>query len=118
MNLWTHQIHKTRKKSGDSAYQRPTRGSIAGYGRGSNNVNRRRQSSRKGLGEPIGSLTQYKKFDWANAHLAIPIKDFVPLAGLNDLVFGGWDITPENAYETACNSGVLSENVLTNVRQN
>ena len=74
---------------------------------------------KKGLGEPIGSLTQMQKIRLGKRTdpRAIPIKDFVPLAGLNDLVFGGWDITPENAYETACNSGVLSENVLTNVRQ-
>ena len=49
---------------------------------------------KKGLGRPIGSLTQYgtirlgKRTDY-NSPL---IKDFVPLAGLDDLVFGCWDI--------------------------
>ena len=35
------------------------------------------------------------------------IKDFVPLAGLNDLVFGGWDIYEDTAYEAAGNAKVL-----------
>ncbi len=35
------------------------------------------------------------------------IKDFVPLAGLNDLVFGGWDIYEDTAYEAAANARVL-----------
>tara|TARA_B000000441_G_C21499376_1_gene208491 strand:- start:26 stop:565 length:540 start_codon:yes stop_codon:yes gene_type:complete len=74
---------------------------------------------KKGLGEPIGSLTQMQKIRLGKRTnpRAVPIKDFVPLANLNDLVFGVWDITPENAYETACNSGVLTENVLSDVRQ-
>jgi len=74
---------------------------------------------KKGLGQPIGSLTQMQKIRLGKRTepRAVPIKDFVPLAGLNDLVFGGWDITPENAYETACNSGVLTESVLSDVRQ-
>ena len=74
---------------------------------------------KKGLGEPIGSLTQMQKIRLGKRTdpRAVPIKDFVPLAGLNDLVFGGWDITQENAYETACNSGVLTQSVLSDVRQ-
>ena len=37
------------------------------------------------------------------------IKDFVPLAGLNDLVIGGWDIFEDNVYEAAVKAGVLEQ---------
>lgn len=66
---------------------------------------------RKGKANPIGSLTQMgtirigKRID-ENFPL---IKDFVPLADLNDLVFGGWDIRNENSYESAKIAGVLSD---------
>ena len=40
------------------------------------------------------------------------IKDFVPLAGLDDLVFGGWDIFEDNGYEAAKTAGVLDERLL------
>ena len=59
---------------------------------------------------PIGSLTQMghirlgKRTDNRNPL----IKDFVPLAGLGDLVFGGWDPFPDNAFEAAVKGGVLS----------
>ncbi len=66
---------------------------------------------RKGLGQPVGSLTQlatmrvgkgkdkqYKK-----------ISEVVPLSNLNDIVFGGWDIFAENAYESAIHAEVLKE---------
>ncbi len=74
---------------------------------------------KKGLAEPIGSLTQMQKIRIGKRTepRAIAIKDLVPLAELGDLVFGGWDITPENAYETACNAGVLTGEVLSAVRQ-
>ena len=58
---------------------------------------------KKGLGRPIGSLTQYgtirvgKRTDDNNPH----IKDFVPLTALEDIVFGGWDIFADNGYEAA-----------------
>ncbi|MHB8096010.1 MAG: inositol-3-phosphate synthase, partial [Candidatus Aminicenantales bacterium] len=64
---------------------------------------------RKGLAKPIGSLTQMgsirlgKRTDKRNP----PIKEFVELAGLEDLVFGGWDIFPDSAYESAKKAGVL-----------
>ena len=73
---------------------------------------------KKGLGRPIGSLTQKgtirlgKRTD-NNTPL---IKDFVPLARLEDLVFGGWDIFPENAYEAAVDAGVIEVPRLAAVR--
>ena len=67
--------------------------------------------ARKGLGEPIGALTQMgtirlgKRTDGRSPL----IKDFLKLPGLEDLVFGGWDIFPENMYETARHAEVLSK---------
>src|SRR5690606_28492965 len=69
------------------------------------------EAGRRGMAEPIGSLTQLahirlgKRTDDRNPF----IHDFVPLAGLNDLVFGGWDPIPDNAYESALNAGVLNK---------
>jgi myo-inositol-1-phosphate synthase len=73
---------------------------------------------KKGLGEPIGSLTQLgtirlgKRTDNTSPF----IKDFVPLAALEDLAFAGWDIFPDNAYESAIEAGVLDPGVLASVR--
>jgi myo-inositol-1-phosphate synthase len=73
---------------------------------------------KKGLGRPVGSLTQYgtirlgKRTD-DNSPL---IKDFVPLAGLDDLVFGGWDIFADNCYEAAVHAGVIETARLEAVR--
>ena len=64
---------------------------------------------RKKKALPVGSLTQLgtirlgKRTDGRSPK----IKDFVSLARLEDLVFGGWDIFPDNAYEAAANAGVL-----------
>jgi myo-inositol-1-phosphate synthase len=67
--------------------------------------------ARRGKGKPVGSLTQLgtirlgKRTD-ARAPL---IKDFVPLAGLDDLVFGAWDPVPDNCYESCLHCGVLDK---------
>ena len=44
------------------------------------------------------------------------IKEFVPLAALDDLVFGAWDIFPDNCYEAARTSGVLESSLLEQLR--
>ena len=73
---------------------------------------------RKGLAIPIGSVTQMgtirlgKRTD-GRAPL---VKDFVPLAGLHDMVFGGWDIFEDNCYESAKNAGVLDERLLDQIK--
>jgi myo-inositol-1-phosphate synthase len=73
---------------------------------------------RKGIAQPVGSLTQLgtirlgKRTD-NNSPL---INKFVPLAGLEDLVFSGWDIFKDNAYEAAANAGVLSPEHLAKVK--
>ena len=64
---------------------------------------------KKGLGRPIGSLTQYGtiRLGKRTDHNSPLIKDFVPLAGLDDLVFGCWDIFEDNCYEAALHAGVI-----------
>jgi myo-inositol-1-phosphate synthase len=66
-------------------------------------------SIRKGLGKPIGSLTQlgHIRLGKRTDNQSPAIKDYVSLATLDDIVFGGWDIFPENAYEAAVKAGVL-----------
>ena len=65
---------------------------------------------RKGLAKPIGSLTQMNtiRLGQRTDNRTPLIKDFIGLADLNDIVFGGWDPIPDNAYESAANAGVLS----------
>ena len=73
---------------------------------------------RKGLAAPTGSLTQMgtirlgKRTDGRSPL----IRDFVPLAALDDLVFGGWDIFEDNCYQAACNAEVLRRDLLDQVR--
>ena len=73
---------------------------------------------RNGLAAPTGSLTQMgtirlgKRTDGRSPL----IRDFVPLAGLDDLVFGGWDIFADNCYEAACKAEVLRRPLLDQVR--
>ena len=73
---------------------------------------------RKGLAAPTGSLTQMgtirlgKRTDGRSPL----IKDFIPLAALDDLVFGGWDIFEDNCYQAACNAEVLRRDLLDQVR--
>ena len=67
------------------------------------------EAIRRQKAEPIGSLTQMGTVRLGKrTEKRVPlIKDFVPLASLDDLVFGGWDIHGESCYETAVRSGVL-----------
>lgn len=73
---------------------------------------------RRGLGKPIGSLTQMGtiRLGKRTERRSPKIKDFVPLANLDDLVFGGFDIFEDNAYESAVKAAVLSEKHLNAVR--
>jgi myo-inositol-1-phosphate synthase len=73
---------------------------------------------RKGRAKPIGSLTQMGtiRLGKRTENRSPSIKDFVPLAGLDDLVFGGWDIFPDSAYEAAVKAGVLEARDLDPVR--
>jgi myo-inositol-1-phosphate synthase len=77
------------------------------------------EAVKRGLGAPIGSLTQLatvrlgKRTEGRSPY----IRDFVPLAGLNDLVFGGWDIYEDTAYEAARNAKVLEPALLEQVKE-
>jgi len=72
----------------------------------------------KGLAKPFGSLTQMQQIRLGKRSNPrfVPIKEVVPLAELSDLVFGGWDIFPNDAYQTAKAAGVLPSNLLDAVR--
>ena len=71
-----------------------------------------------GIAHPIGSLTQMSRIRLGKrTEDRDPlIKDFVPLAGLNDIVFGGWDIYDDNIYEAGINAGVLDTRLLDKVK--
>jgi len=64
---------------------------------------------RRGKSLPIGSLTQMGtiRLGKRTEGRTPKIKEFVPLAELDDLVFSGWDIYPDNAYQAAAKAGVL-----------
>jgi myo-inositol-1-phosphate synthase len=72
----------------------------------------------KGLTRPIGSLTQSGtiRLGKRTEGRSPLIRDFVPLADVNDLVFAGWDVFPENTYEAALRAGVLDPRLLESVR--
>jgi len=74
---------------------------------------------RRGLGQPFGSLTQMGTIRLGKrTEKRVPrIKDFVELAELGDLVFGAWDIFPDNAYEAALKAGVLRKEHLDQVKE-
>jgi myo-inositol-1-phosphate synthase len=74
---------------------------------------------KKGLAEPVGSLTQLGTIRLGKrTEDRVPkIKDFVPLTGLEDLVFGGWDAFPDDAYDAAVLAGVLEKEHLNIVRE-
>jgi myo-inositol-1-phosphate synthase len=72
------------------------------------------EAIKKGTAHPIGSLTQMStiRLGKRTENRNPLIKDFVPLANLNDIVFGGWDIYNDNVYESALNARVLEPHQL------
>lgn len=76
------------------------------------------EAIRRRLARPIGSLTQMGTIRLGKrTDLRAPrIRDFVPLASLDDLVFGGWDLFKDNAYEAALKAGVLERPLLDQVK--
>jgi myo-inositol-1-phosphate synthase len=77
------------------------------------------EAIKQGVGRPVGSLTQLAtiRLGKRTDNRTPLIKDFVPLAKLEDLVFGGWDIYPDTAYEAAVNAKVLEPALLEQVKQ-
>ena len=74
--------------------------------------------ARKGLAKPIGSMTQYDKIRVGHgAHKQyLHYKDIVSMADLRDLVFGTWDVYPQNAYQAAVYAEVLKAKDIEPVR--
>ncbi|HKP70334.1 MAG TPA: inositol-3-phosphate synthase, partial [Pyrinomonadaceae bacterium] len=74
---------------------------------------------KRGLAKPVGSLTQMGAIRLGKrTDNKVPlIKDFVPLASLDDIVFGAWDIFPDNAFDAAMNAGVLDKDLLNQVSE-
>jgi myo-inositol-1-phosphate synthase len=77
------------------------------------------EAIKQGLAEPIGSLTQMGtvRLGRRTDNRVPAIKDFVPLAKLEDLVFGAWDIFPDSAFEAATHAGVLEKELLGKLRK-
>jgi len=76
------------------------------------------EAVRRGKAAPIGSLTQMGTIRLGKrTEKRTPfIKDFVPLAKLDDIEFAGWDIFEDNCYEAACKAGVLNREHLDSVK--
>lgn len=72
----------------------------------------------KGISKPIGSLTQMGsiRLGKRTENRYPKVKDFVPLANLNDIVFGGWDVYEDNVYQAASHAKVLEQGLLDQVR--
>ena len=76
------------------------------------------EAVKAGLSQPIGSLTQMGTIRLGKrTDDRVPrVKDFVPLAELDQLEFAGWDPIPDNVYEAARKAGVLEEKLLDQIR--
>lgn len=72
------------------------------------------EAVKRGLGKPIGSLTQLGRIRLGKRtdKKSPLIKEFIPLAELSDIVFAGWDIFPDNCYEAALKAGVLDKDLV------
>ncbi len=77
------------------------------------------EAIRKGTAKPIGSLTQMGtiRLGKRTDNRSPLIKDFVPLASLDDVVFGAWDIFPDSAYEAALHAGVLEKDLVESLQE-
>jgi myo-inositol-1-phosphate synthase len=77
------------------------------------------EAIKRGLAEPVGSLTQLGtiRLGKRTEGRSPKIKDFVPLATLDDIVFGAWDIFTDNAFDAAMNAGVLDKDLLNQVSE-
>ncbi len=76
------------------------------------------EAVKKGISQPIGSLTQmgHIRLGKRTENRNPKIKEFVPLANLNDIVFGGWDVYEDNVFEAASNAQVLEAGLLHSVK--
>jgi len=76
------------------------------------------EAVKKGISQPIGSLTQmgHIRLGKRTENRNPKINEFVPLAQLNDIVFGGWDVYEDNVYQAASNARVLESSLLDAVK--
>src|SRR5215211_6759154 len=76
------------------------------------------EAIKKGISDPVGSLTQMGTIRLGKrTENRVPlVKEFVPLASLDDLVFGAWDIFQDSAYEAAMHAGVLEKELLAQIK--
>jgi myo-inositol-1-phosphate synthase len=76
------------------------------------------EAIKKNLGQPIGSLTQMGsiRLGKRTENRNMKIKDFVPLAHLDDMVFGGWDVYKDNVYQAAVKAKVLDPFLLQSIK--
>jgi len=77
------------------------------------------EAIKRGLAQPVGSLTQMGtiRLGKRTENRVPKINEFVPLATLDDIVFGAWDIFPDNAFDAAMNAGVLDKDLLNQVSE-
>jgi myo-inositol-1-phosphate synthase len=77
------------------------------------------EAIRKGIAKPIGSLTQMGtiRLGKRTDNRVPKINEFVPLANLDDVVFGAWDIFADSAYEAAMHAGVLEKPLVEELRE-
>jgi len=76
------------------------------------------EAVRKGISQPVGSVSQMGtiRLGKRTENRRPKIKDFVPLASLNDVVFGGWDVYPDNVFEAASKAAVLEKDLLAKIK--
>src|SRR5689334_18741833 len=76
------------------------------------------EAIKRGIGRPVGSLTQMAtiRLGKRTENRTPLIKDFVPLAGIEDISFGCWDIFEDNAHQAAVKAGVLETSLLDQVK--
>ena len=109
---------KAAGRRGVSSRVQPARGKlgvmVVGLGAVATTMIAGVEAIRRGLAKPIGSLTQMGtiRLGKRTDNYSPLIKDFVPLADLNDLVFTGWDIFEDNVYEAAAHAAVLKPEIL------
>jgi myo-inositol-1-phosphate synthase len=77
------------------------------------------EAIKRGLASPVGSLTQMGtiRLGKRTENRSPKIKDFVPLAELDDIVFGAWDIFADSAFDAAMNAGVLEKDLLNQISE-
>jgi myo-inositol-1-phosphate synthase len=109
-------------KSGSPVDIKPARGKLGiltpGMGAVATTFMAGVEAIRQGIAKPIGSLTQMGtiRLGKRTDNRSPLIKEFVPLAKLEDIVFGGWDLFPDDAYQAATKAGVLSSEHLAAVK--